>query len=266
RKPKEYYTRSGLKLRDEPVFTPTDVIKYAADDRKVAIESFNVPERLIVTYQRSVFKHVQQTFRGRPKEWLHGDAQPFVIMSLANVEIGIARSWIGSPAAAMVLEELVACGAKKVFEVGCVGALQPTLQPGDMVVVSEAIRDEGTSHHYFPQDVELESSLRLRDLLAEVLSKKRLQYRIGSVWTTDGVYRETKRKLLRLRGQGVLGVNMETSALFAVAKYRGVEMASAQVVSDVLSEQGWLPAFGQRPVREGLKALTECVVEALAGA
>ena len=59
---------------------------------------------------------------------------------------------------------------------------------------------------------------------------------------------------------------METSALFAVAKYRGVEMASAQVVSDVLSEQGWLPAFGQGPVREGLKALVECVVEALARA
>jgi uridine phosphorylase len=253
-----------LKLRDEPVFTPADVIKYAADDRKVAIESFNVPERVIVTYQSSVFEHVQQTFMGKPKEWLHGDSQPFVIMSLANVEIGIARSWIGSPAAAMVLEELVACGAKKVFEVGCVGALQSALQPGDMVVVSEAVRDEGTSRHYLPQNVELESSLRLRDLLAEVLSEKKLQYRIGPVWTTDGVYRETRRKLLRLRGEGVLGVNMETSALFAVAKYRGVEMASAQVVSDVLSEDGWLPAFRHEPVREALRSLAECVVEALA--
>jgi len=252
-----------LKLRNEPIFTPTDVIKYAADDRKVAIESFNVPERLIVTYQSSVFEHVQQTFRGKPKEWLHGDAQPFLIMSFANVEIGIARIWIGSPAAAMVLEELVACGAKKVFEVGCVGALQSALKPGDMVVVSEAARDEGTSRHYFPQNVELKASLRLRNLLAGVLSEKGLQYRAGPVWTTDGVYRETKEKLLRFRRKGVLGVDMETSALFAVAKYRGVEMASAQVVSDVLSEEGWLPAFRHKPVREGLKALIECVVEAL---
>jgi uridine phosphorylase len=255
-----------LKLSDEPIFTPSDVIKYVADDRKAAIESFNVPERFIVTYQSSVFNHVQKTFRGKPKEWLHGDSQPFLIMSFANVDIGVARSWIGSPAAAMVLEELVACGAKKVFEVGCVGALQPALKPGDMVVVSEAVRDEGTSRHYFPQNVKLESSLRLSNLLAGVLSEKKLQYRIGPVWTTDGVYRETRRKLLRLRGEGVLGVNMETSALFAVAKHRGVEMASAQVVSDVLSEQGWLPAFRHRPVREALKALTECVVEALARA
>ena len=255
-----------MKLRDEPVFTAADVIKYAADDRKVAIESFSVPERVIVTYQRSVFEHVQQIFRGEPKEWLHGDAQPFLIMSVANVEIGIARSWIGSPAAALTLEELIACGAKKVFEVGCVGALQATLQPGDMVVVSEAVRDEGTSRHYFPQNVKLESSLRLRNFLAGVLSEKGVQYRIGPVWTTDGVYRETKEKLLRFRRRGVLGVDMETSALFAVAKYRGVEIASAQVVSDVLSQDGWLPAFRHESVREGLKALTECVVEALARA
>jgi len=119
-----------LKLSDEPIFTPADVIKYAADDRKVAIESFNVPERLIVTYQSSVFKHVQKTFRGKPKEWLHGDAQPFLIMSFANVDIGTVRSWIGSPAAAMVLEELVACGAKKVFEVGCVGCLAADFEAG----------------------------------------------------------------------------------------------------------------------------------------
>ena len=255
-----------MKLRDEPIFTPADVIKYAADDRKVATESFNVPERLIVTYQRSVFEHLQQTFTAKPKEWVHGDAQPFLIMSFANVDIGIGRSWIGSPAAAMVLEELVACGAKKVFEVGYVGSLQPTLKPGDMVVVTEAVRDEGTSRHYFPQNVELKASLRLSNLLTGVLSEKGLQYRTGPVWTTDGVYRETRRKLLQLRRKGVLGVNMETSALFAVAKYRGVEMASAQVVSDVLSEQGWLPAFRHRPVREALKSLTECVVEALARA
>jgi len=255
-----------LKLSDEPVFTPADIIRYAADDRKVAIESFNVPERLIVTYQRSVFKHAQQTFHGKSREWLHRDVQPFHVVDFANLEIGIIRSWIGAPAAAITLEELIACGAKKVFEVGMVGSLQPTLQPGDMILVSEAVRDEGTSRHYFPQNVKLEASFRLRNLLADVLGEKGFEYKVGSVWTTDGVYRETKGKLLRFRGKGVLGVDMETSSLFAVAKYHGVEMASAQVVSDVLSEAGWLPAFKQVAVREGLRALIECVVEALARA
>jgi len=36
---------------------------------------------------------------------------------------------------------------------------------------------------------------------------------------------------------------MKTSAIFSVAKFRGVEAASAQVISDVLAEDGWLQAF-----------------------
>jgi len=56
---------------------------------------------------------------------------------------------------------------------------------------------------------------------------------------------------------------METSAIFAVAKYRNVEAASAQVVSDVLSETGWLQAFEHQQVRENAKILLEAVLEAL---
>ena len=44
-------------------------------------------------------------------------------------------------------------------------------------------------------------------------------------------------KFRRFRDSGVLAVDMETSAIFAVAKYRGVEVASAQVISDILTER-----------------------------
>lgn len=56
---------------------------------------------------------------------------------------------------------------------------------------------------------------------------------------------------------------METSAVFAVAKYRGVEAASVQVISDVLTETGWLQAFGHESVRENMRALTKVAVEVL---
>jgi len=46
---------------------------------------------------------------------------------------------------------------------------------------------------------------------------------------------------------------METSAVFALAKYRNVEVASLQVISDILSETSWLQAFEQQTVRENSK-------------
>jgi nucleoside phosphorylase len=56
---------------------------------------------------------------------------------------------------------------------------------------------------------------------------------------------------------------METSAIFAVAKYRNVEVASAQVISDILTEDGWLQAFGHQSVRENTQVLLKAVLEVL---
>ena len=162
-----------------------------------------------------------------------------------------------------MLEELIACGAKKIFEVGMAGGLQPQLKPGDIIVVTEAIRDEGTSNHYFPPEVKLESSHRLRNSLLQELTHKRINYSVGSVWTTDGLYRETKVKFLKFHNQGILAVNMETSALFAVAKYRNVEIASAQVISDVLTTEGCLFAFSDKRVLSRLQELIKLTVKAL---
>jgi purine-nucleoside phosphorylase len=54
---------------------------------------------------------------------------------------------------------------------------------------------------------------------------------------------------------------METSAIFAVAKFRNVDAASAQVTSDVLAETGWLQAFEHKSVRENANVLLEAVLE-----
>jgi len=211
-----------------------------------------------------MFEYVKEILNGKPVDWLYYESQPICIVIVDNKEIGVFRAWIGAPAAAAMLEELVSCGAKIIFEVGVAGGLQSSLNPGDIVVVTEAIRDEGTSSHYFSHDVRLESSLRLRSLLIQQLTLEGIKPQVGPVWTTDGVYRETRGKFLKFSNQGVLAANMETSALFAVAKYRNVEIASAQVISDILSKEGWLPAFEDEKVSKGLQTLLKSTVKVLA--
>ena len=129
--------------------------------------------------------------------------------------------------------------------------------------MTEAIRDEGTSHHYFPPEVKVESSKKLRENIIGQFSKGSLKHYLGSVWSTDGVYMETRSKFRRFRNAGVLAVNMEASAVFAVAKYRNVEAASVQVISDLLSENGWLQAFEQQTVRENIEKTVKIALEAL---
>jgi uridine phosphorylase len=248
---------------DEPVFMPLDALRYAAKVRKVSLKSLMVPERMIIMYQRFAFNYVQKAYPGETAEWLYGEGLPVHILNSKDMKIGVCHCFIGAAAAAFIMEELIACGAKQFLEVGIAGGLQPSLSLGDIVVVTEAIRDEGTSHHYFPADVKVESTERLRTAVINVLKEAKAQYHVGLVWTTDGVYRETKGKLRKFRSQGVLAVDMESSALFAVAKHRNVEIASMQVISDILSEEQWHPAFRKQEVRKGTENAINYAVQAL---
>jgi purine-nucleoside phosphorylase len=83
------------------------------------------------------------------------------------------------------------------------------------------------------------------------------------MWTTDGGYRETRGKFVNHRNAGVLGVDMETSAVLAVAQYRGVEAASAVVISDLLSETEWKPGFHNPAIQRNTSVLVKAILDTL---
>jgi len=250
-----------------PIFTPQDFLRYVASVKDVSVETFQIPPRMIIVYQRRHFDFVNQLIEGKPVEWWwYGDRLRLHVGSLNNIQIVVTMNFVGSPAAAMVFEELIACGAKKIFEVGISGGIQPFLKPGDIGVTTEAISDEGTTCQYFPNQRRFVTSPILKRCLTETLSRNRVSHHAGSVLTTDGVYRETRSKLAKFRKIGVLAINMETSALYAVAKHRGVETASAHVISDILNEFGWQPAFSKKQVLSNTEILLKMVAEALSKA
>jgi uridine phosphorylase len=248
---------------DESVCKPSDAVNYTAKNRKIPVESLRIPQHLILTYQRSTFDCARNLIKGDCIEWLYAESQPFCVGHFDDLEVGVCRFWIGAPATAFTMEEAIVCGARTIFEVGVSGGIQSYLQPSDIVVITGAIRDEGTSHHYFPPEVKVESDSLLRDKLIERLKGKGIRHFVGPVWSTDGVYRETRGKLRKFRNSGVLAVDMETSAVFAIAKYRNVRAASAQVISDVLTENGWELAFGHQSVRESTETLLKNVLETI---
>jgi len=248
---------------DESISKPSDAIRYCAENRKVPIEALKIPQRLVLTYLRSTFQSAKELVKGGQIEWIYGERMPFCIGEFNGKEVGVGQFWIGAPAAVAILEEAIACGVDTIFEVGVAGGIQPYLKPSDMIVVTEAIRDEGTSFHYLPPEAKVESDASLRNKLIEHLKVEGVRYSVGPVWSTDGAYRETLGKLRKFRDSGVLAVDMETSAIFAVAHYRGVKAASAQVVSDVLTENKWMLAFGHQRVRESEEVLLKAVLRAI---
>ena len=153
---------------------------------------------------------------------------------------------VGAPYAAMVMETLIVWGARQFIFWGWCGAVSPDVKIGDILIPTAALIDEGTSVHYAcvspAPDVSHPAAAAL-DRIRHQFSREKMRFHSGAVWTTDAIFRETPEKIKHFRSQGALAVDMETSALFTVAEYRGVELGGILVVSDELSTLNWVPGF-----------------------
>ena len=152
----------------------------------------------------------------------------------------------GAPYAVMILETLVAWGARRFLFLGWCGAISKLVKTGDLIIPTAAVIGEGTSPYYQPDAEQSRPSPEMVTNIKALLSESDLVFHEGPIWTTDAVYRETRQQIQRLQRQGILAVEMETSAVFTVAKYRSVKAAAVLVVSDELSGKDWKPGFKQK--------------------
>lgn len=224
------------------VFNPKDFRSYLAHQRGKLETEISVPEDVVFTYDSGMLRAAVAETRATQADWYIYSGKLYLGKAGDN-NVGIVHAMIGAPAAAMNLEELIAYGARRIFELGLAGAIDTTCEPGDVVLLKGALSDEGTSKHYYKGGTRFNSSSVLTKRLEDSLRVGKVEYSTGDAWTIDAPYRETREKVARYRRMGARVVNMESSAVFAVAQYRGVQVASAQIVSDVVSERKWEPAF-----------------------
>jgi uridine phosphorylase len=169
--------------------------------------------------------------------------------------ISITGPVVGAPYAVMVLETLIAWGAKKILFLGWCGSICEKVKIGDLIVATSAIIDEGTSAHYIEKEAKLSfPSAAMLTALDKALQQKQVNFHNGAIWTTDAIYRETSEKVKYFQGQDAIGVEMEISALFTVAQFRGVDLAAMAVVSDELASFKWRPGFKTDAFKHGRQA------------
>lgn len=158
----------------------------------------------------------------------------------SNEELCIVGPLIGAPQAVMVVEKLVALGVREIVALGWCGSLRDEIVIGDVVIPDKAFSEEGTSRHYFSGYEIASSSLPpCFSLITDALNTRGLRLHRGKIWSTDAPYRETVEKVLLYQGREALAVDMETSALFSVARFRGIYLGILLVVSDSLSTLKW---------------------------
>jgi uridine phosphorylase len=168
----------------------------------------------------------------------HGE-HPVYEMPWHGQRLAVVHPGVGAPLAAAFLEEVIALGARTVVAVGGAGTLVPELVMGHAVVVDSAVRDEGTSFHYLAASRIVGADRPGVEALREVLTGGEVPFVTGRTWTTDAFYREARPRVQRRIAEGCLTVEMEASALIAVARYRKVRYAHLLYAGDSLAGTEW---------------------------
>jgi len=167
---------------------------------------------------------------------------------------------IGAPYAVMVLETLAVWGARQVVFAGWCGSLCPEVAVGDIILATGALIDAGTSLHYSGRrGKESLPSPALTDRLDLQLACQQITVHRGRVWSTDGVFRETRRRVAHFRKKGAMAVEMEIAALLTAGRFLGLDVAALAVVSDSLAGSTWLPGFKTDAFQQGRQRLCDVI-------
>jgi uridine phosphorylase len=243
----------------EAIVGPAEYVAYAR--RRGSLDGYQPPPGVVLCFPASVYQHVLRAEGVEPG----AAAGPHGVIALPSTagQVGLVHLGIGAPLAAVALEELAAVGTTAFVSIGTAGGLQRDLAIGDIVLCEAAVRDEGVSHHYLPAARLVGAEPVMTARLRAALDAAGVGYRAGQSWTIDAPYRETTAEARHYQADGVLSVEMEAAALFAVARFRGLRLAAAFAISDSLAGGTWDPQFHQPRLRENLTALHHAAVSAL---
>ena len=143
---------------------------------------------------------------------------------------------MGAPIATIVLHELFALGVRTFLRIGTAMAVPPA-RLGDFVLADGALRADGTSNSYAPLGFPAIADFGLNEHLRQRLSKAGRNWHAGIFGTWDGFYTEMfslsgdqREMIARLKNDierlGLIGTDMETSALLVAARVLGARAST----------------------------------------
>lgn len=137
-----------------------------------------------------------------------------------------------APDAAITTEILCGAGAQSLIRVGSCGSLQDHVSVGDIVIVTGALRGEGTSPYYVPQNFSTVAHPEIVGALRQAAEGLGVRYHLGWNFTTDALFQETPELILQLNQQNVSSIDMVTSAFLTIAQVRKTKAGAVLAVSD----------------------------------
>ena len=227
-----------LNKKDYPILEFDSNSQAIIDPKHVLSKHAPIGEKLLVCFFLEAIETLLNEGTIHLVDVLKGE-NPIEIYKMVHQDVYLVPGRLGAPACAGYLEDFIALGAKKILFCGGAGVLDTEVTVGQYVIVSSAIRDEGTSYHYLPPSREVKANLAVVKRLRTYFETRHVPYVMGKTWTTDAFYRETRDKIALRKSEGAIMVEMEQAAMMAVSEFRKIEYGAILYGGDDVSKEVW---------------------------
>lgn len=170
----------------------------------------------------------------------HREYTSWLCDAVEGLPVLVCSTGMGGPSVAICIEELARIGIKYFIRVGTTGSIQEHVQLGDVIINNAAVRLDGTSSHYAPENFPAAADFMLTKGLQESAVQVKVPYHVGISVSSDTFWPGQERYdsytgyvLPKLQGSlamwrqlGALNCEMETATLFVVAQTFGLCSAS----------------------------------------
>lgn len=217
------------------VFQPENLLREARRQKDLPV--CNIPKICVLDPDGDLVSYLHNQGKAMKSTcWAcyHSDLYTF---TLEGLEIGILPCIVGASYAVLVAEQLFVSGCECLISVTSAGIINQPKTQKRFALITEAIRDEGTSYHYLPKEFPAKISARLLSILM-VTGEEKPWFPARS-WTTDAPYRETQLAITSMEKEDVTCVEMEAAALYAFAQAKGKNLICfAHLTNTMAQEEG----------------------------
>ncbi|UCD88999.1 MAG: AMP nucleosidase [Desulfobacterales bacterium] len=189
----------------------------------------DICDYVLLTNFKQYLNRFKEKFQG---DYFEGN---FRVLHIKDMNCTMIDYGIGSPQAALLINCLAYLeNLKAVIVLGMCGGIDDTLEVGDFIIPSAAIRGEGTSRHYLPSEFPAIPTSSVNLYCVGAVRKIGTTPRCGIVYTTDRRLWEFDQEFVDyLRQQRILAIEMELGTLFSVAYHYEVPIGSVMLISDM---------------------------------
>lgn len=202
--------------KEQSVFRPENLLREAR--RQKQLQECKVPGICVLDPDGDIVRYLKKGFAKLNGCWAcyHSD---LFDGTYKDLNFGIIGCAVGAPYAVLLAEQLFVSGCKLLISVTSAGKLNENIK-SDYLLITDTIRDEGTSYHYLPASEHSGLNTAMLEKLSPLFDNDELSVGKGKSWTTDAPYRETQSSIAHRISQGADSVEMEASALYAFSKVK----------------------------------------------